>query len=116
MYHMPNTTINLFIEKFNEIIEPLKSSYELIVLGDFNINLRNDDSHKNLFEICLQSNYLIPTIFAQTRVATKTLQNGQTITSESLIDNILKNANLSYTSGLIDTNISDHFPIYISIL
>ena len=93
----------------------LKSSYELIVLGDFNINLRNDDSHKRLFEICLQSNYLIPTIFAPTRVATKTLQNGQTITSETLIDNILIKANLSCTSGLIDTNISDHFPIYISI-
>ena len=115
MYRIPNTNINLFTEKFNEIIEPLRSSHELIVLGDFNINLRNDDSHKRLFEICLQSNYLIPTIFAPTRVATKTLQNGQTITSETLIDNILIKANLSCTSGLIDTNISDHFPIHISI-
>ena len=115
MYRIPNTNINLFTEKFNEIIEPLRSSHELIVLGDFNINLRNDDSHKRLFEICLQSNYLIPTIFAPTRIATKKLQNGQTITSETLIDNILIKANLSCTSGLIDTNISDHFPIYISI-
>ena len=115
MYRIPNTNTNLFIEKFNEIIEPLKSSYEVIVLGDFNINLLNEDSHKNLFEICLQSNYLIPTILKATRIATKTLQNGQTITSETLIDNILIKANLSSISGLIDTNISDHFPIYISI-
>ena len=78
MYRIPNTNVNLFIEKFNEIIEPLKSSHEVIVLGDFIINLLIDDGHKNLFEICLQSNYLIPTILEPTRVATKTLQNGQT--------------------------------------
>ena len=39
MYRIPNTDINLFLEKFNEIIEPLKNSSEIIVLSDFNINL-----------------------------------------------------------------------------
>ena len=46
MYRTPNTNTKLFIEKFNEIIEPLKSSHEIIILGDFNINLLNDDSNK----------------------------------------------------------------------
>ena len=33
IYRIPNTDINLFIDKLNEIIEPLKSSSELILLG-----------------------------------------------------------------------------------
>ena len=53
MYRIPNTNTNLFIEKFNEIIEPLKSSHEIIILGDFNINLLNDDNNK----ICLSIAY-----------------------------------------------------------
>ena len=115
MYRIPNTNINFFIEKFNEIIEPLKSSFEVIILGDFNINLFNDDINKNLFEICLQSNYLIPTILGATRIATKTLNNGQIVSSKTLIDNAIIKFNMKHSSGLIDSFISDHFPIYISL-
>ena len=115
MYRTPNTNINLFIEKFNEVIEPLKASYEIIVLGDFNINLFNDDNNKNMFEYCLQSNYLIPTILGATRLAIKKQQDGQLVTTETLIDNVILKANMNHYSGLIDTHISDHFPIYTSI-
>ena len=115
MYRTPNTNINLFLEKFNEIIEPLKSSHEIIILGDFNINLLKEDNDKNMFEYCLQSNYLMPTILGATRVATKKRQNGQIVTSETLIDNILIKANMKHISGLIETHISDHFPIYTSL-
>ena len=115
MYRTPNTNTKLFIEKFNEIIEPLKSSHELIILGDFNINLFNDDSNKNMFEYCLQSNYLMPTILGTTRLAIKRQQNGQVVTSETLIDNILIKANMKHISGLIETEITDHFPIYTSL-
>ena len=115
MYRTPNTNTKLFIEKFNEIIEPLKSSHEIIILGDFNINLFNDDSHKNMFEYCMQSNYLMPTILSATRVAVNRQQNGQVVTSETLIDNILIKANMKHTSGLIETQISDHYPVYTSL-
>ena len=54
IYRIPNTEPKLFIDKLNEIIEPLKSSSEIILLGDFNINLLNDDACKNNFEVCLQ--------------------------------------------------------------
>ena len=81
IYHIPNTDISSFIEKLNEILEPLKTSSELILLGDYNINLLNEDSNKNSFDLCLQSNYLIPTILAPTRIATKTLQNGLQVTT-----------------------------------
>ena len=115
MYRIPNTDINLFLEKFNEIIEPLKNSSEVIVLGDFNINLLKDDIYKTSFELCLQSNYLIPTIVEPTRIATKTLQSGEQITTKTLIDNIIIKPNITHLSGLIDSCITDHFPIYISI-
>ena len=115
IYRIPNTDINLFIDKLNEIIEPLKSSSELILLGDFNINLLNNDSNKNSFELCLQSNYLVPTILAPTRVATKTLQNGLQVTTETLIDNIIIKPNTNHHSGLIESTITDHYPVYISI-
>ena len=71
MYRTPNTNTKLFIEKFNEIIEPLKSSHEIIILGDFNINLLNDNSNKNMFEYCIQSKYLMPTTLGATRVSVK---------------------------------------------
>ena len=115
MYRIPNTDINLFLEKFNEIIEPLKISSEVIVLGDFNINLLKDDVYKNSFELCLQSNYLVPTIVEPTRIATKTLENGQQVTTKTLIDNILIKPNITHLSGLIESCITDHFPVYISI-
>ena len=95
------------------ILEPLKSSHEIIILGDFNINLFNDDSNKNMFEYCLQSNYLMPTILGATRVAEIKHQNGRITTSRTLIDNILIKANMKHISGVIETDLSDHFPIYI---
>ena len=115
IYRIPNTEIDLFIDKFNEIIEPLKANSEVIILGDFNIDLLKDDTHKNSFELCLQSNYLVPTILAPTRVATKTLQTGQQVTTKTLIDNIVLNPNITHQSGLIESTISDHYPIYTSI-
>ena len=113
---IPNTEIDLFIDKFNEIIEPLKANSEVIILGDFNIDLLKDDTHKNSFELCLQSNYLVPTILAPTRVATKALQTGQQLTTKTLIYNIVLNPYITHQSGLIESTISDHYPIYISIL
>ena len=115
MYHTPKTNTKHFIEKLNDILEPLKSSHEIIILGDFNINLFTDDSNKNMFEYCLQSNYLMPTILGATRVAEIKHQNGQITTSRTLIDNILIKANMKHISGVIETDISDHFPIYTSL-
>ena len=71
MYHISNTNISLFIDKFNEIIKPLKSSHEIIVFGDFNINLFNDENNKNMFEYFLQYNYIISTILGANRLAIK---------------------------------------------
>ena len=98
---------------FNEIIEPLKNSSEVIILGDYNINLLNDDKYKNSFELCLQSNYLVPTILSPTGIATKTLHTGEQVTTKTLIDNIIIKPNTTHLSGLIESCITDHYPVYI---
>lgn len=114
-YRIPDTNVNLFIEKYNEIVEQLKTNYELVLLGDFNIDLLKDDISKNTFMLCLQSNYLVPVITDVTRLASKVNDNGIVVRSATLIDNIFIKANTRHTSGVIETNISDHFSIFTSI-
>ena len=60
IYRVPNTNIDCFLEKLNSIVEPLKSSYKMVLLGDYNINLLKNEKYKNSFELSLQLNYLIP--------------------------------------------------------
>ena len=114
IYRDPNTNGNLFIEKLNSIIEPLKSSHKIILLGDYNIDLHKNDNLKIFFEICLQSNYLIPTILNATRVASK-ITNNQEVITKTLIDNIMINYNMKYQSGIIETSITDHYSIYLIV-
>ena len=115
IYRTPDTNANIFIEKLNEMLEPLKTHHQIILLGDFNIDLMTDNAPKNTFQLCLQSNYLIPTITMPTRVASRTGENGDIVTTETLIDNIFINANTKHQSGLIETLISDHYPIFITL-
>ena len=114
IYRDPDTNGNLFIDKLNSIIEPLKSSHKIILLGDYNIDLHKNDNLKKKIEICLQSNYLIPTILNSTRVASK-ITNNQEVITKTLIDNIMINYNMKYQSGIIETSITDHYSIYLIV-
>ena len=114
IYRVPNTDVNEFIEKLNEIVEPLKNSHELILVGDFNVCLMKNNNQTNSFRNSLISNNLFPTILEPTRIAT-VQRNGEYVTTESLIDNIFINTQLEFKSGLIDSTISDHFSIFISL-
>ena len=114
-YRTPGTIANLFTEKLNEMLEPLKNNHQIILLGDFNIDLLKNISCTNNFQLCLQSNYLVPTITEPTRISTNTQANGESVTTESLIDNIFINANIKNISGIIKNNITDHFPIFINL-
>ena len=113
-YRVPNTKFNQFNDQINAILEPLKNKYHIILMGDFNICLMKENNNKNLFQNTMQTNSLFPTITEPTRVCTIE-RDGQNIITESLIDNIFVNENLAYYSGLIYSDISDHFPIFVSI-
>ena len=115
IYRVPNTNSYLFIEKFNEIVEQLKTNYELVLVGDFNIDLFKDDASKNSFMLCLQSNYLIPTITDTTRISNRQNDLGGEEVIETLIDNIFIKANTPHKSAVIETNISDHYSTYLAL-
>ena len=107
-YRHPNTNVCKFNDYINQTMEKISKENKLIFLiGDFNINLLNHESHgeTNDFINTMISHYLLPRILHPTRV---------TDHSATVIDNIFSN-NTSYetTSGNIITQISDHFPQFL---
>ena len=83
-------------------------------MGYFNICLLQDNDYSQSFCNNLQSHNLFPTILEATRVANVN-RNGYNITTETLIDNIFLNTNMNFRTGLVQTTISDHYPIFVSI-
>ena len=82
----------------------------MFFLGDYNLNCldyHNNTKVRNFFDI-LFSYGMIPIINKPTRV-TKTLATA--------IDNIFINSffNDSIETGIVKTDISDHFPIFVAI-
>ena len=100
-YRHPNTNVDKFNDYINQTMEKISKENKLIFLiGDFNINLLNYESHGETddFINTMISHYLLPHILHPTRV---------TDHSATVIDNIFSN-NTSYetTSGNIITQIS----------
>ena len=84
-YRPPNTDISMFSAKMNEILEILESEKkEIYLLGDFNINLLNYNSHGKTKEFLdmMYSFNIYPLITKPTRISAN---------RASLIDNIYTN-------------------------
>ncbi|XP_072041239.1 uncharacterized protein [Amphiura filiformis] len=101
------------IDEFNKYIDAVlckitgQENKLLYIMGDFNINLFNDDVHKPTGEFVdvITSYSLYPSITKPTRITRK---------SATLIDNFFTNNYANQTSGIILTDISDHLPIFVS--
>lgn len=107
VYQPPDSDLNCFLTKLDEILSSINyMNKHCFILGDFNINLAKDDSAKNDFLNCLYSSNFFPTISSYTRV---------TETTKSTIDNIITNINVHFDSGVIISDITDHFPIVLFI-
>ena len=111
-YRPPNSSIKDFNNKMNDFFQMLeleqhfKNAVEVILLGDFNCNLINHETHKdtNDFLNLFLSNSFLPLITLPSRV---------TDTSSTLIDNIWTNAKHDkFSSGLLLEHLSDHLPIF----
>ena len=112
IYRPPGKDVNKFIELLDDKLAILVKENNIIYLtGDFNINLLNTDKHvptSDYLEMLYTYN-MYPLINKPTRVK----QN-----SASLIDNIFTNISLHTSdlfSGILYTDISDHFPIFTII-
>lgn len=104
IYKHPNMPVKDFNENFlSELLKKLETeNKDIILMGDFNINLLNYNKHEetNFFVDQLFSNSLLPSITKPTRVTTH---------SKTLIDNIFTNSTEHLLfSGNLTTFISDH--------
>ena len=107
IYRPPNTDINYFNDRYNCIIEKIRSEKKKLIIGsDQNINLINACSQTSTQEF-LDINYtngVLPVIDKPTRV---------THSTATLIDNIYTNYDGIYQSSILYSYISDHFPIFL---
>ena len=107
VYRPPNTNLELFIEHMSLILNKVKSENKpCYLLGDFNVNLINAESHHGTKEFLdlMYSNSFYPLIHQATRL---------TSYSSTLIDNVFCNILSSkHLSGILYTDISDHLPIF----
>ena len=110
VYRKPNSNIDLFLDNYNSLLDmACSSNRNIIVTGDFNINLLNSsenpiDNTAHTFLNINLSYGLKNLINIPTRV---------TSTSSTLIDHLFCNmSNTEFVSGTISTDISDHLPIF----
>jgi len=105
VYRPPNSSTQAFYESFSEILEHITLlNIPCYIMGDFNHNLlRFENRSVHDFVTLMYSHMFYPTITKPTRVSA---------TSATLIDHIWSNNLESYhSSGIIYSNISDHFPV-----
>jgi len=108
VYRPPNSISSHFIDNLQDLLfqSNNNSSNELIICGDFNVNLLNIENNQDAQYLIttLQSTSYIPVISKPTRI---------TDNSATLIDNIFLNCPINFVSGVLTCDISDHFPIFI---
>ena len=109
IYRPPNRDIASFNDKLCIALERIKKENKLCyLLGDYNINILNRDSHLDTggFIDLLSSYAFVPLITRPISV---------TATTANLIDNILTN-NVENTDhsdqGILVTDVTDHYPVF----
>ena len=109
IYRPPDTDIRKFNDLLNKCLNKIKAEKKLsYLMGDYNINIINSEQHipTQEFVDLFASHGHLPYITKPTRVTQR---------SATLIDNIFSNDTESaeYSlSGILYTDISDHFPIF----
>ena len=112
-YRPPNTDIDIFLKDLEIILKKLdckelKGAEEILISGDFNINVLSHLNHSptNRFLSLLLTHSFMPTITLPSRISDN---------SATCIDNIFSNKqNLNFQSGLILEHITDHLPIFLA--
>ena len=109
VYRPPSGNHKKFLESMRNILSNLdKKEENIIIMGDFNINLFIDNKQRSAFEEAILCNGFTPTI----SVGTHTKPNSKI----SCIDNILvSKADNVRTSGVIETHISHHRSLFLAL-
>ena len=109
IYRPPNTCPVRFKDELEKLLESIHREHKCCyIMGDFNLDLLKIESHiptADYMDLMFSFSY-IPMINRPTRV---------TQSSATLIDNIFVNdysQDNVYNSGILITDITDHFPVY----
>lgn len=106
VYRKPGSKMEIFIDKLEEMIHGLNNKRNIVICGDYNIDLLKVDSH-------IQNSDFVETIYKNGLYPLITKPSRITATSATLIDNIFTNVLDNHiTSGLVINDISDHLPIF----
>ena len=109
VYRPPNSDIENYLHDLDNLINRMNFGYLNVICGDFNLNLLNAHSHKQMGKMLsnMLDNGFIPYIVKPTRVTHSTC---------TLIDNIyVKSSSLSKNlSFVITDSMSDHYPCLLS--
>ena len=106
IYKPPNSSCKLFLEYLQELLHnPLFNNKDCFIIGDFNIDLSQCHSHNTSQEFLdtMLSATFLPLITKPTRVTNH---------SATLIDNIFCNINPLPESGIVLSDLSDHYPLF----
>ena len=110
IYRIPNTSVTLYIQRYEAILQKIESSNSQVIIGtDQNFDYLKIKSYKpstDLLYLYLAAS-IIPTITKPTRI---------THTSATLIDNIYVQHTTPFVhSGILFSDISGHLPIFCLI-
>lgn len=107
IYRKPNTDIDQFHNSLLGVLEEINvGKTSIVLIGDFNLDVSQTCGNKKIFDYLsmMESIGLEQIISSPTRMTKST---------SSLIDHVYTNVN-NHTihSGVIETDVSDHFPIF----
>ena len=108
IYRHPNSNLNSFLENFDLTLRKInKNKSQSIIMGDFNVNLLNETPFVTDYKNTIARNAFFSVVNIPTRV---------TETTKTAIDHILTNiTSEEIKPGVLQTDISDHFPTFAYI-
>ena len=109
IYRPPRSNFNDFLTSLQDLVQnPNILNKDVFLMGDFNIDLMKCNSQNNSQEFIetLMSASFLPLISKPTRVASQ---------SATLIDNIFCNVLPLPESGIVLSDITDHYPIFAQV-
>lgn len=108
IYRSPSSSVTEFLFSLDQILNKLSfENKDILIVGDININLLADNSNINAaYTDCFTGYGLESLITSHTRCNS----HG----TDSLLDHALSNVAPVPVAGVIETDISDHFPIFVA--
>lgn len=109
LYRSPSSSVSAFCNELNIVLDKLSSEKKnVLILGDININLLDDCSAATIaYTDCLHGFGLESLVSLPTRCTPGS--------SSTLIDHIFSNHLCPPVCGVLENNITDHFPIFFKL-